>query len=75
MTSLFLGHLLLFSGTLFVLLVIAVESGFRLAVRSGAPGSRPPRTSRRFRDAAFCPASLSRARLGQQELTTLNPIR
>ena len=48
MTSLFLGHLLLFSGTLFVLLVIAVESGFRLAVRFGAPGSRPPRTSRRF---------------------------
>jgi hypothetical protein len=27
------------------------------------------------RDAAFCPASLSRVRLGQQELTTLNPIR
>jgi hypothetical protein len=30
------------------LLVIAVEFGFRLAVRSGAAGSRPPRTSRRF---------------------------
>ena len=48
MTSLFLGHPLLFSGTLFVVLVIAVGSGFRLAARSGAAGSRPPRTSRRF---------------------------
>ena len=35
MTSLFLDHPLLFSGTLFVALVIAVESGFRLAVGSG----------------------------------------
>jgi hypothetical protein len=36
MTSLFLDHLLLFSGTLVVLLVIAVESGFRLLVLSAA---------------------------------------
>jgi hypothetical protein len=36
MTSRFLDHPLLFSGTLFVVLVIAVESGFRLAVLSGA---------------------------------------
>src|ERR1700756_612454 len=36
MTRLFLDHPLLFSGTLFALLVIAVESGFRLAVHSAA---------------------------------------
>ena len=36
MTSLFLDHPLIFSGTLFVLLVIAVEAGFRLAVLSAA---------------------------------------
>jgi len=36
MTSLFLNHPLLFSGTLLVLLVIAAQSGFRLAVLSAA---------------------------------------
>jgi len=36
MTGLFLDHPLFFSGALFVLLVIAVESGFRIAVLSAA---------------------------------------
>src|SRR6266436_7035228 len=36
MTGLFLDHPLFFSGALFVLLVIAVESGFRIAVLSTA---------------------------------------
>jgi hypothetical protein len=36
MTSLFLDRPLLFSGTLFVVLVIAVESRLRKAVRCGA---------------------------------------
>jgi len=36
MTGLFLDHPLFFSGTLFVLLVIAVESGFRIVALSAA---------------------------------------
>src|SRR4029077_4445648 len=36
MTGLFLDHPLFFSGTLFVLLIIAVESGLRIAVLSTA---------------------------------------
>jgi hypothetical protein len=36
MTSRFLDHPLFFSGTLFVLLVVAVESGFRIALLSAA---------------------------------------
>jgi len=36
MTGLFLDHPLFFSGALFVLLVIAVESGFQIAVLSAA---------------------------------------
>jgi len=57
MTSLFLGHPLLFSGTLFVVLVIAVESGFRLAARSGreqVAASATPRFARQaFRECGW----------------------